>query len=437
MPGFLTKIRNSVIFDKTYTLLVLSLAFFLSAWPFLIPKLIVIWLVFWLIEGDFRNKFNILRSNPLFYIIVGFYLLNVASLFYSANVKRAMFDMEVKASLIIFPFLFSSLKFKNSLFQKQILYSFITGVFFAVCFCLIRALFRTLTIDYATFMELYGWGTPARHLFYYIELSYFFHPAYFSMYILLAIVCFYELKPWRDKGKYAVAVIYFIFTSICLTMIYLLSSKAGLLALLGLFFSLSIFYIAKTRNFKAFFLFLFVGIIISVLIFLFNPRIQYALKEIKLKHNNNLISDTLKTDSIAPRIVAENRNDRLSIWYYSLEAVNKNIFFGTGSGDIKDELLTVYKRHNLVNEAQKKLNAHNQFLETAIGQGILGLSVLLVLFLWPLIISVRKRKLLGMSFIAITGISFIFESMLNTQAGVVFFAFFYAFFFLVAEVAEE
>jgi O-antigen ligase len=84
-----------------------------------------------------------------------------------------------------------------------------------------------------------------------------------------------------------------------------------------------------------------------------------------------------------------------------------------------------------------RLNVHNQYIETLIGQGIIGLLWLLSILLLPLIISIKEKKIFFIGFIIITGINLFFESMFNTQAGVIFFAFFYSLFFLTRAKEHE
>jgi len=80
---------------------------------------------------------------------------------------------------------------------------------------------------------------------------------------------------------------------------------------------------------------------------------------------------------------------------------------------------------------KQRLNVHNQFLETFVGQGILGDIILLLLLIYPFIQSLKKQNYLFALFLLLIGINFLFESMLNRQAGVLFFAFFYSYFIFV------
>jgi hypothetical protein len=83
-------------------LLVFSLPFY----RWISTYFIAIWIVTWLIEGNFRKKFIENKRNYLLFLPIAFYLLHVISLLYSANKPEAYFDIEVKLSFLLFPVIF-------------------------------------------------------------------------------------------------------------------------------------------------------------------------------------------------------------------------------------------------------------------------------------------------------------------------------------------
>jgi O-antigen ligase len=80
----------------------------------------------------------------------------------------------------------------------------------------------------------------------------------------------------------------------------------------------------------------------------------------------------------------------------------------------------------------QRLNAHNQFIQTFITLGVLGAALLAAMFLVPAVLGFRKEAWIYLTFLTVTGISMLFESMLETQAGVVFYAFFNTFLFAMS-----
>ncbi|NOQ24377.1 MAG: hypothetical protein GQ564_03360 [Bacteroidales bacterium] len=122
---------------------------------------------------------------------------------------------------------------------------------------------------------------------------------------------------------------------------------------------------------------------------------------------------------------------RIYLWKYSIELFRNNLLFGVGIGDNKDELIKHYNKNELTVASGLKYNSHNQFLETATQTGIIGLVVLLLVFAIPLYQSIKKKQELLFLFLIICFINFLFESMLERLAGVVFFAFWYSFLWFV------
>ncbi len=79
------------------------------------------------------------------------------------------------------------------------------------------------------------------------------------------------------------------------------------------------------------------------------------------------------------------------------------------------------KRMSLIHA--KKLNFHNQFLQTWAEVGILGFLLLVFLMFRPFFL--KNQHPLFLIFVSLTLIGFLTESMLERQAGVVLFAFMY------------
>ncbi|MGQ9847171.1 MAG: O-antigen ligase family protein, partial [Bacteroidales bacterium] len=136
---------------------------------------------------------------------------------------------------------------------------------------------------------------------------------------------------------------------------------------------------------------------------------------------------TFKTDRNDAATTKSN-DARWLIWQAGLAVVKENPILGVGTGDVKDALIDEYAKRQMLGAIEKKLNAHNQFLETAVGQGIIGILVFLFVFLIPFIKALKEKNIVWMLFLLLISFNFLFESMLNTQMGVFFFAYFYSFF---------
>ena len=384
-------------FKKINFILILLIAFFIPLSKAIIPILIVVSLVISFFNSSFLSNLKIAyyRNNAL--LLISFYLIISLSLFWSGNIKSGLFDMEVKLSMFLFPIIFLNYGAFNIDEFKKVIHYFILGNIVASLIC----------IGYAAY------NTYQNHesYFYYSKFSAIIHPSYFAMYITFAIAgCIYLLKEnFYKKNIYPILIISFF-----VVIIYFLSSKAGFLglSLMGPFF------IIKLINKRLISLIIagFGVVIIIAFIYKFNSRVSDFIKEFKTSYNNDTIN-----------VYDTSTSDRFKIYKISLSLINENLVYGVGAGDIKDKLIKKYSENNMKHAAEQKLNLHNQYLETLIGEGIIGFIFMMLLFLYPLIYVFKKSNFLLYSFLLITAFHFLFESMLNTQSGVIYFAFFFCF----------
>lgn len=117
---------------------------------------------------------------------------------------------------------------------------------------------------------------------------------------------------------------------------------------------------------------------------------------------------------------------RLHVWSAAWSLIQEAPVTGYGTGDVKDVLLKRYAERGLISAVEKKLNAHNQFLQSWVALGLSGVLLLLAMLAgatWRF-----RRDPLFAGFLLLTFFNFLVESMLEIQAGVVFWALFYSVF---------
>jgi O-antigen ligase len=397
---------------KIYRYFFPALAFVMPIHDKLVPPLILLIAINWLLELNFSEKLRNFKNQKLKkYLLLPLflYLLYVIGTFYSAQLKGpsgALFDLEVKLSMLLFPVFFMTIdltKFRND-FSKMILKAFIYG-------CLVSSI---ILINKA--MMGYFKNQDAS-VFYYTGLSWMHHPSYIALYFTFAIAI---LLTWILKKsnpiifKRNLAIMLIIHFQI---FIVLLSSKAGIIGFFTTLILIIVYYFIRHRE-KLKFTLIITGIILStfvVILFIFPASINrfYAIKK---SIEDNQIPDNLKTESSASRLL---------VWECSLEIIQENFLFGVGTGDVKTELIKKYNEKQIVQALAEKLNPHNQFLQTFIAIGLTGFILLIVGLLYPSIYAYKKENLLFILFIGMFLFHILVESMLERQAGVVFYAFFY------------
>jgi O-antigen ligase len=114
---------------------------------------------------------------------------------------------------------------------------------------------------------------------------------------------------------------------------------------------------------------------------------------------------------------------RLLIWKASIIQISKSPIFGYGSGDSKDVMFEGYKSLNY-DDLGTRFNCHNQYFETMISTGLVGLLILLGWFLLAFKMGWESQNYVLCIFLAIIALNVLTESMLERQQGTYFVAFF-------------
>ncbi len=128
---------------------------------------------------------------------------------------------------------------------------------------------------------------------------------------------------------------------------------------------------------------------------------------------------------------------RVVYWNVGVELVKKNYLLGTGTGDVKNDFIAMYDELDSNLDEKYRLRAHNQFLTFFASFGIFGFVFFIAMFLYAF--KKRSMNYLATCFYLLAFLSCLTEDTLETQAGVTFFAFFFALFSkpFVAENREK
>ena len=396
--------NNKKWITKVNSYLLLVISFLFPIYQKIIPILLFTWFITSLFLIEYKTYFSSVKNKIGVLVMTLFFVIHLFSLFYSNNLKSGFFDIEVKLTFLLLPLVMPFISNKSEFKFKSILLSFIAGNSIASLICLGHSFFL-----------LFAYNASFQY-FTYTDLSILMaHPTYFAIYICFSIASAVYLLKKKEITNSKLKISLYITIPFLFMMVYLLSSKAGLIALLLLMIVWAIPFIKKN---------LYSKIIATVIFFLItvvilkNDRFSVLPATIK-----EIFSSNKKTQAVD---VNESTNERIVIWRSSIHIIKENLFFGVGTGDVKDELINNYKKINFRLGVERKFNAHNQFIETTIGLGLIGLISLLLIFLTLTKLGIQESDILKIGFVVILFINLLFESVLNTQAGVLFFTFFYS-----------
>ena len=111
----------------------------------------------------------------------------------------------------------------------------------------------------------------------------------------------------------------------------------------------------------------------------------------------------------------------------AFDLIQDHFWFGVGTGDLEDALNEQYKRMGSELKKRYRFHAHNQFLAIFITFGVFGFLWFLFALIYPPVKEKRFNDYFFVTFFLVAILSMLSDDTLETQAGVTFFAFFYAF----------
>ncbi|MBR5832640.1 MAG: O-antigen ligase family protein [Bacteroidales bacterium] len=345
------------------------------------------------------------HSNKKLYLFFATtYIMYAISMLYTSNVSDGWQNMEKKLSFIIFPLFFfvSDLTYLSSKRIKALFYAFLSGLLLFILSNMLWAIYDFIVLD-APIRRFLGWEIT--------KINYIHH-TYIAMYACFGIIySFVELfdNHLKSKGKIA-----FLLSALVLSTLFviLVESRAGILCMFLLFACLFawLFFVKKKRMIT-----MCVGTALAVLLVIFFLLFPSGLNRI-IKTQQDLVDTEHKEDI------------RITLLKAGLSVAKENCMFGVGVGDRCDVLIKYYEDNNL---ECGDLNSHNQFVDTTISIGILGLLLLLGYFVVPIVFfAINKRwDVVMLLFLFSIAFNAVFEAVFETQTGILYFNFIFCLLF--------
>ena len=375
-------------------------AFFL---PFFQTGSIVCWVLILVMHTLGKEGRSLLVQSGLhsvsFWLMPAYFLMHIAGMLWTENQIFGWKDIETKLSFILLPFVIASVSV-DSHSTRTICRAFINGALVAVVYLFIRALGMFITD-----------GDPV-HFFYANITSALMHPTYLGMYLSFAMLLtiFYLHDRTGSFLQYRELVIFTFFS----VMLFLTESRAAILSTLLLIpVFVILLYIKRRLSIKQL-LFILTTLLALVMFNQFGNPMHNRFAEI-----------TGSQGQVTVRNASGSVGSRIEIWKQAKELVVQSPVIGHGTGDAKDILLESYRKSGFNYALDKKLNAHNQFIQSGIALGFIGFLLLITMLIRPLF-PFQTSPFTYLLFMLI--LNAMTESIFETQKGVLFSAFFYSLF---------
>lgn len=397
--SYLEKIHNHS--DLFLLWLGITVAFTLVWWPLLNSICCILLFCFWLffLQKRLQNHFRLF----MILLFISVYIVAVAGVFNSQNKAEAFFTLQVKLPLLIFPVVLGTTNYMPEGFYTKTFQSF------SVAFIL----FCTACIGKALYLY-YQTGTTDLSFGYDILVLKHMYPSAVSLFCVF-VISGHVINVYNKKARhydFAALTISFI-------LLFLTGNRMGLLlsTVIVLFI-----IVAAVKNLKQKIVFGLSFLMIILLVFWVNKNFRNKVQKAFSFSSGESIP--LDTDASLGRSW-DGKAIRIAIWKCSAEIMKSNFFTGVGTGDVQDELQKTYERRKFYFASRyNRYDAHNQYLQQWIMNGISGFLFFITIIVTPLFYKPFRSNRYYVLFLIIFGIFCITESMLEINKGIVWYSFF-------------
>lgn len=349
-----------------------------------------------------KTDWSAIMDNKVLLVFPLYFIVLTISLIYTTHLNDGV-DLVIRSlSLLLFPILFLFVKEDASSVRKLIefllyglVFSFVVNLFTVSADVITRVNEITTGADSSLWEQIaIAWNLFMNDQFYDLV-----NPSYVSLYILL-VLGYYLKKELNSIWRLLSVIILFIY-------LFLLANEAA-------YFTLFIMAILLVWNIKdrAKRYLLVVTLILGTIVFITNPHFL----------NNKFASQKPANYTQENSDLPISEHDRWLTWKAAIAAIEEAPILGYGVGDAKDVLVAKYKELGPAyqNHIRHRYNAHNQFLQTWLETGVLGVFILLFIFTWLAFYMRRSSNEISVFLVLI--IALLFESMLVRFNGIVFFS---------------
>jgi O-antigen ligase len=336
------------------------------------------------------------KNEKYLWLLPVFYGLHVVGVLWSTNYAQAGLDLQIKLTFLLLPIILSSFQIDDAFINKIRRY-FIGGVLVS-CIYLLAIAFNSY------------FHSRQLSVFFYSELSsHLMHPTYFSLYLNAALIfVFHEMILSNHRRTIWMGAAFMI---LFFSMIILLSARTAEATAFISILVMIVLYWKKKGSYRFIYPLLFVfAVSASLQVLMLKYSNRFTQVEVAVQHNE------------APTTASFNSTTgRVEIWKEAISLLPEYWLLGTGTGDVKDVLNQEYHKHDFAYGYEKSLNAHNQYLQSFLALGIIGLLLFVLTIKIPWIMRNSYHPLLLMM-LFIFALNCLTESMLEAQRGAIFFA---------------
>jgi O-antigen ligase len=390
---------------------------------------LVILFIVWIAEGNFKVKWQNLKSSRWIWPFVAYYLVLVIGMMYTPAVGNGLFTLNKKITFLILPIMAATSTVLDEKLVRILKRGFVYSCCAIILLCLATATFyffdggTGINFDIRTnenFKNIHPDASAAWMHFSYIEIAHWagWHPAYLSMYLVFCLVIlFTEDFPNKKERNIHIGI-----ACVIICFVALLATRMAIIA-----FICSAAYLTFKKTLEGNLSKIVAIAVISFILGFWlwvNPVAKFRVVEepmITTYHADKTVTDW---NSVSYRLLE---------WEGSWSVIKAHWLGGVGTGGGKKAMDNFYAHYNYSTIGLEH-NAHNQYLQVWMESGLLGLLAFL------LCLSTGLFRLWGnpayVCFILIFSLMCLTESIGERQKGVVFFTLFQVLFLGIVKKKE-
>jgi len=335
---------------------------------------VIILPILWLIEGDFKRKFEQIKSNKLLVAISAYLLFSIISALWSSNIEQTLNVLRLNSYWLLLFVIATKVKREQI---GTIISSFLAGMFVSEI------------IAYGVFFELWTFRdatvqNPSPFMFW-IDYSVFM--AFTSILLLNRILS----KNYNLKEKILFSLFFISVTG----NLFLAIGRTGQVAFIVAIFVLMVIHYRFSIKSLLFSL-VFLSAIFTT---------AYQLSDTFKQRSHSAINDI---NNIKNMNLNGSWGIRVAYWITTFDIVKDNPIIGIGLGDFKDETAKITQTNNyeFLTKKTKAFMAdndpHNQYLLVLLQMGIIGICLFLYMIYQIIKLNIKEVELKELSILFVT-----------------------------------
>jgi len=373
-------------------------------WTYLNSVLAILISAYWLFFLKKEFSFTSQKSRIVL-LFISIYLISLIGLTYTSNMSHGLAVLKKQSALLFFPLVFGTTTVLSPQVVKKICIHFLIATEIACVTGLCIGLFKFASTD--NIEAITGKGLLVFHAF---------NPVIMGLYCLTSLVFIFiydlgislKIKKWL----WVLPVILSIF-------IFLLSIRI----IIACWLLLILFFLWKKMKIRKYKIALTLAILLLIIIsgMLISPLKRQWIELADFSQKNSVALDK---DSSLGRGWG-GKAIRIAIWKCGTDIIKKHWLAGVGTGDTQDSLQQAYENRKFYFASRyNQYNAHNQYLQSAIGSGIPGLLLLILCILIPLYqYRLKYANNIYQLFLLLFAITAFTESILEVNKGIIWYSF--------------